>query len=192
MASFIDVVTTGVGMKTGADSSGILELRSDGVTKFTLNSSGVFIPGSILQVVNYQTGAVATGATAIPQDDTIPQITEGNEYMILAITPKSATSLLLVQVITIGSPSGADWVTVALFQDATANALAATITYFAGANEAAPLDLNYSVVSGSTTARTFRVRGGCAGSTFTFNGASSARRMGGVASSSITIMEIAT
>lgn len=146
--------------------------------------------GTVLQVVNYQTGALATGGTAIPQDDTIPQITEGNEYMTLAITPKSATSLLLVEVVCISSPSGADWITVALFQDAIANALAATITYFAGANEAAPLDLIYSATSGSMTARTFRVRGGCAGSTFTFNGANSARRMGGVCSSSITITEV--
>ena len=146
--------------------------------------------GTVLQVVRYQTGAVATGATAIPQDDTIPQITEGNEYMTLAITPKSTTSLLLVEVVAIVSPSGADWETVALFQDATANALAATITYFAGANEAAPLDLIYSATSGSLTARTFRVRAGGATSTTTFNGASSARRMGGVCSSSITITEV--
>jgi hypothetical protein len=146
--------------------------------------------GTVLQVVNYQTGALATGGTAIPQDDTIPQITEGNEYMTLAITPRSATSLLLVEVVCVSSPSGADWITVALFQDAIANALAATITYFAGANEAAPLDLIYSATSGSTTARTFRVRGGTASSTFTFNGANSARRMGGVCSSSITITEV--
>ena len=50
-------------------------------------------PGvGLLQTVSYQTGAVATGTTIIPFDDTIPQITEGNEFMTLAITPRSATS----------------------------------------------------------------------------------------------------
>ena len=39
--------------------------------------------GSVVQTVSYQTGAVATGTTIIPIDDTIPQISEGNEYMTL-------------------------------------------------------------------------------------------------------------
>lgn len=146
--------------------------------------------GTVLQIVNYQTGAVATGTTTIPQDDSIPQITEGTQFMTLAITPKSTTSMLMIEVVCVSSPSAADWITVALFQDATANALAATITYFAGANEAAPLDFVHTVTSGSLTARTFRVRGGCAGSTFTLNGAAAGRRMGGVCSSSITITEV--
>lgn len=189
---------TGSGVNFNGSTSGTITLTQPAIA----GSNTITLPaetgtarttvssGTVLQIVNYQTGAVATGATAIPQDDTIPQITEGNEYMTLAITPKSTTSLLLVEVVAIVSPSGADWETVALFQDATANALAATITYFAGANEAAPLDLIYSATSGSLTARTFRVRAGGAGSTTTFNGASSARRMGGVCSSSITIWEV--
>ena len=145
--------------------------------------------GTVLQVVNYQTGAVATGATAIPFDDTIPQITEGVEFMTLAITPKSAASLLIVEVVCMGSPSLIDWVTVALFQDAIASSLAAVYNYI-GTNQAAPLGFAYSATSGSTSARTFRVRGGGTTTTFTFNGASSARRMGGVSSSSITITEV--
>lgn len=145
--------------------------------------------GTVLQIVRYQTGAVATGATAIPFDDTIPQITEGVEFMTLAITPKSAASLLIVEVVCMGSPSSIDWVTVALFQDAIASSLAAVYNYI-GTNEAAPLGFAYSATSGSTSARTFRVRGGGATTTFTFNGTSSARRMGGVSSSSITITEV--
>ena len=34
-----------------------------------------------LQIVNSQTGAVATGTTTIPFDDTIPQNTEGTEFL---------------------------------------------------------------------------------------------------------------
>lgn len=189
---------TGDGVKFNGSTSGTITLTQPaiaGTNTLTLPAEtgtlrSTVSSGTVLQIVNYQTGAVATGATAIPQDDTIPQITEGNEYMTLAITPRSATSLLLVEVSAIVSPSAADWETVALFQDAVANALAAGITYFAGANEAAPISFNYSVTSGSLTARTFRVRAGGATSTTTFNGASSARRMGGVASSSITITEV--
>lgn len=42
-------------------------------------TSVLTLQGQVLQVVSYQTGAVATGTTTIPPDDTIPQITEGNE-----------------------------------------------------------------------------------------------------------------
>jgi hypothetical protein len=41
----------------------------------------------LLQVVNTTTGAVATGTTVMPFDDTIPQSGEGDQYMSLAITP---------------------------------------------------------------------------------------------------------
>jgi hypothetical protein len=82
--------------------------------------------GAIVQVVNTQTGAMATGSTTIPHDDSIPQNTEGDEYMTLAITPTSATNKLRIEVAAQLSPSGGSTViTVALFQDSTADALAA-------------------------------------------------------------------
>ena len=52
-----------------------------------------------VQVVNTQTGAVDTGTTAMPCDDTIPQNTEGDEFMTLAITPTSATNKLKIDVV---------------------------------------------------------------------------------------------
>lgn len=52
--------------------------------------------GKILQQVHAVTSAVATGTTAMVADDTIPQNTEGNEAITLAITPTSASSKLLI------------------------------------------------------------------------------------------------
>jgi hypothetical protein len=52
--------------------------------------------GSVLQVVNVQTGAVATGTSQTQNDDTIPQNTEGTEFITLAITPTSASSKLKI------------------------------------------------------------------------------------------------
>ena len=43
------------------------------------------LPGDMVQRVNTQTGAVATGTTLLPNDDTIPQNTEGTEFMTLAV-----------------------------------------------------------------------------------------------------------
>jgi len=146
--------------------------------------------GTVLQVVNYQTGAFATGTTIIPIDNTIPQITEGNEYMTLAITPKSATSKLVIAIVVQGSINIAEWASMALFQDATANALACGWNYLDTATAALPLTLTHYMTSGTTSSTTFRVRiGTSAGNTFSINGQSAAR-FGGTLASSITITEV--
>lgn len=156
--------------------------------------AGVYIPGHIVQLVNYQTGALATGTTTIPYDDTIPQNTEGNEYMSLAITPKSATSKLKIDVIAMMTTSAsAGWITVALFQDSTANALAAiTSIFLSGSGYGGAVPLTHFMTAGTTSSTTFKVRLGCnnAGTT-TFNGQGGGRIYGGTMASSITITEIA-
>lgn len=148
--------------------------------------------GSVIQVVNTQTGAVATGTTVIPIDDTIPQNTEGNEYMSCAITPTSAASKLKIDVVWNGTNSGASHtVTVALFQDVTANALAASAQFGGTGGGLAQITFTYYMTAGTTSATTFKVRAGATSGTTTFNGAGGARYLGGVYSSSITITEIA-
>ena len=147
--------------------------------------------GKIAQVVNTQTGAVATGTTILPFDDTIPQNTEGDEYMTLAITPTSATNKLRIDVVFFGTPSVSDWITAALFQDSTANALAAMPMFHGTATAGTPIVFTHYMTSGTTSATTFKVRAGKNGAgTTTFNGQSGGRIFGGVFASSITITEI--
>ena len=149
--------------------------------------------GQVLQVVNYQTGALASGTTTMPTDDTIPQNTEGTEFMTLAITPRSATSKLRIDVVLFASPSATEWVNVALFQDSTANALAATELFFTNINAAGPICFTHYMTSGTTSSTTFKVRAGMgSGGTTSFNGTSPGptRRFGGVNASSITITEV--
>jgi hypothetical protein len=146
----------------------------------------------VVQVVNTQTGAVATGTTLIPHDDTIPQNTEGDQYMTLAITPSSATNTLKIDVVVHLSNSAANqWHTAAIFQDSTANALAAGISRFEPTATAMSIvAFSHYMTSGTTSSTTFKVRAGCqlAGTT-TFNGQAGARLLGGVLASSITITE---
>ncbi len=178
--------------------TGLIQAAQIGSANATLVTSGTLpaaaLPaGSVLQVKNLQTGAVATGTTPIPFDDTIPQITEGNQYLSLAITPISATSKLLICVVaTAGSSVVSQWMTSALFQDSTANALAVNSVFTPNVTAFAPCVFNYFMTSGTTSSTTFTVRSGShdAGTT-TFNGQSAARRFGGVLYSSITITEIA-
>ena len=150
--------------------------------------------GTIIQIVNTQTGAVATGTTTMPQDDTIPQNTEGDQYMTLAITPTNSSNKLKIDVVWHGSSGTASGIMLAaLFQDSTANALAAGS---AGSTEAAndmkDIVFSHFMTAGTTSETTFKVRAGFnASGTTTFNGAGSGRRLGGVFASSITITEIA-
>lgn len=137
-----------------------------------------------------ETGAVATGTTLVPWDDSIPQIGEGNEYMTLAYTPTSATNVLEIEVVFHAAGSGGGVMTAALFQDATANALAAASQTLGVANAIVCNKITHRQVAGTTSAITFRVRGGSdtAGTT-TFNGTGSARKLGGVLLSSIKVNE---
>lgn len=146
--------------------------------------------GAAVQVVNTQTGAVNTGTTQIPVDDSIPQITEGDEYMTLAITPTSATNKLKIDIVCYFSWSATDPIGFALFQDTTTDALAA-VGSFTIPPDQRTISFTHFMTAGTTSATTFRFRaGGGGGGTFTFNGLATARRFGGVAASSITITEV--
>ena len=149
--------------------------------------------GVVVQVVKTQTGAVATGSTVMPIDDTIPQNTEGDEYMTLAITPKATTNILVIDVIAQVSVASAQRIGGALFQDATADALAATSvgsTTNGWDGAVIPIYIRHTMAAGTTSATTFKFRAGAIGATTTtFNGQGGARLFGGVMASSITITE---
>lgn len=156
------------------------------------SGQAISVGQQVVQVVNVTDGAVATGATLIPYDDTIPQNTEGDEYMTLAITPTNASNILVIDVVVqIGIGSAEKRALAALFQDSTAGALAAGIGSKDGTTDE-PLHISFKhyMVAGTTSSTTFKIRAGTdAAGTNTFNGAGSARRYGGVLSSSITITE---
>jgi len=150
--------------------------------------------GSVVQVVNVQDGAVATGTTTIAYDDTIMQNTEGTEFMTLAITPTNSNHKLKIDVLAnINHNSTNKIVIVGLFQDSTANALAAMNATEDLGNSPLPVGFTHFMTAGTTSSTTFKVRAGTdAAATVTFNGRDgSNRRLGGTYASTITITEIA-
>lgn len=147
--------------------------------------------GLVVQVKSTNYSAVSTGTATIPLDDTIPQITEGTEFMTQTITPKSATNRLRIEVKVMASLSiNTANIIGGLFQDSTANALAADHAFQGTATAPVKIHLVHDMVAGTTSSTTFRVRlGGNSASTVTFNGQSGARLYGGVTLSTITITE---
>lgn len=148
-------------------------------------------PGDVVQVAFAQTGAFLTGTALIPIDDTIPQIGEGTEFLTCAITPTSATSKLLIEVVLPITATTAVNVVAALFRDAGANALAASTRFIPANAQMNQMAFRTMVDAGSTDATTFRVRAGpSAAATVSINGFSGARYLGGVFNTSISVTEI--
>lgn len=154
---------------------------------------GATLTPQVKQVVNGQTGVVLTGTTIMPKDDTIPQITEGTEFMSLVIGPQNVNNRLLISVvIALATSVAASWISTALFQDATAGALAAAIAYRATADRGVMVSFTHKMIAGTVAATTFRVRAGpSTAATVTLNGEVGVRVYGGVMASSITITEVA-
>ena len=183
-----------------ATANGVIELATQAevdagtdttraVTPATLKAG---LSGHIVQIVNTQTGTVASGSGTIPIDNTIPQNTEGNEFMTLAITPTSASNKLLINVNFIGGEVAnlSNHYTVALFQDFTANALASTIGDSFGTG-ASSVNSTHYMTAGTASSTTFKVRAGLDSGSLYMNGFTGIGQIyGGVAVSSITITEI--
>lgn len=173
--------------------------KADG-TSVVSSGGGV---GTVVQTVRAELTTTGTGTTDMFWDDTIPQITEGDEILTCSVTPQFSTSKLLVQAELFGgedSNTSASALMCALFRDSTANAIVATGTayqandQFGTSIEGGPMRLSVWVDAGSTAATTFRLRGGLAGpgagSAFRWNGANGGRRLGGALVTSITVQEI--
>jgi hypothetical protein len=160
---------------------------------------GTLLNGSVptgwpVQVTSTNYDTAGTVTANIPVDNSIPQITEGAELFTHSHTPKSATNILEIEVIVYGhvTTTPGNW-TVAVFQDATAAAIAAggftqnSGTQGDGVN---CVVVRHKMTAGGTSAISFSVRAGENSSgTLTVNGNSGARLYGGVLHSGIKITE---
>lgn len=154
---------------------------------------GVRLPGQVVQAVISRDAAVATGTTTLPFDDTIPQNTEGDQYMSKAITPTVAANVLVIRHQgAYASSTTIAGMTVALFQDSTAGALMA-MTPARNASAAATnvAAVEHRMLAATTSATTFKIRAGVStAGTTTFNGSAGARLYGGVCTSFLAIAEL--
>lgn len=194
---------TGVKIAMGSDAQGDILFRgasnyqrlAAGTSGFFLMTQGtsanpVWSQQKNVQVVNLMDGAYATGTTAIPVDDTIPQNTEGTQFMSLAITPSDAANKLRIDVVVNAASNGTEPITAALFQDSTADSLAA-VSMATPSTNLYQVVMTHYMTAGTASATTFKVRvGGTTGGATYFNGKSAARIFGGVMASSMTITEI--
>lgn len=153
---------------------------------------GIKRTGDIVQRVRAATGTYATGSTTIPIDNTTPQNTEGDQYMSQAITPTSAINKLFIRAFIASiSNSTTGNMAMALFQDSVANAVKSSLGYCYNAQCPIQMAVEHTMLAGTTSSTTFKIRAGCnnAGTTY-FNGTSLGALMNGTQESFIEIEEV--
>jgi len=143
----------------------------------------------IAQVQASQINTYLSGSTLMYIDDTIPQNTEGTQFMSVAITPKASANILLVEVLAHFYTVNNYQVIGALFRDSTASAVAAAI-HDSPTYGYVPFHLRARITAGSTSATTFYFRAGAPVGSVYLNGHNTTRIFGGTMYSSITVTEI--
>ena len=173
--------------ESGLSTAGNWNVNPDHIQLF---GPGIPLPGAEIQSAVSFVGTSSTGTTVIPFDNTIPQSNEGDQYMSQAITPVSAANMLQIETQAYASNASVSTTIMALFQDSTANALAA-IRFAAVSANAIGGRIFWALLAGTSSATTFKVRVGAGGAgTTTFNGESGSQLFGGVANSYIRVREI--
>lgn len=144
---------------------------------------------AITEATPYTTYTSTT--SAIPIDDTVPQNTEGLEVITVSHTPKRSTNRLVIEATFTGATSVQANVAIALFQDSTANALAARFESFA-ASFTGDVILRHEMAAGTTSSTTFKIRVGVSTGTLYVNGGGGGRLFGGLLSTRLRVEEYAS
>ena len=149
---------------------------------------------TIVQVIHSTTAGSAggSGTDLMAFDNTIPQNDEGNEFLTASITPTNASNLLLIEVTAYLASSTGSTIIGALFQDATAGALAAGNFGAPATNIHTSVVLRHYMTAGTTSSTTFKFHAGLntAGTVY-LNTNGTGVDFGGVMLSRIVITEIA-
>ena len=128
-------------------------LQTDGSGALTWATAG---GGKVLQHKIYHYKSLVSASNQFPLDNTKPQSNEGFAVTELAITPVSATSTLYIDYWVTFSRSNHDMGIMALFVDSQADCIA--VSSAQGNTNMYTMQGYYSVVSGSTSARTYKLR----------------------------------
>lgn len=145
--------------------------------------------GKVLQAADLTGASYATSTASIPYDDTIPQVTEGWEPMSVSFTPLSATSTMYISVSLPVAIAVTGTLTMALFKDGAADAIAAATKAITG-TYTDNMELHHKLASVSTSLIGFTVRLGADTVQNSYVNGYAARKMGGVSNMLIRIIEV--
>lgn len=159
--------------------------------RLQLFGPNVPLPGHIIQTGNIVFPSVATGTTVIPSDNTIPQISEGDQYMTITISATSGANIGVLECHINLSSSAAGTLTSALFTNSSTDALAVTANISESAGRMFQQTIRFARILGRLTPIILTVRSGnSAAGTTTFNGVAGGQLYGGRYSSYVQLIEL--
>lgn len=151
--------------------------------------------GSVKNIVRREYVAYASGTTTIPGDDTIPQNTEGDQYMTINSVFTNVNNKIKVRVIAKHGGAAGTVHFATLFKNSGADAIEVTGFYNTSTSAITPMVMDYEAKATSTGLTTFNYRAGArtvdTGTTsFNGNNALGGREFGGALISMIEVEEI--
>jgi len=186
-----------MGLRTVPQGDGGLRLElSNGALWATISQDGqALLPATKGIVVDckyaeYRT-YTAISSPYIPLDDTIPQSNEGTQILTASITPKSTTNKIRIRVDGPVSAAASAYVSAAVFNNKSTDALGAANVIISAANYRSMLGVVAEHVPGVIENLTYSVRIAASDTTAYVNGGTAARFFGGVARWTLTLEEIA-
>lgn len=152
--------------------------------------SGTSMSSRLVQTAYDQETAYSSYTSVIPPDNSIPQSSEGTEILRILYTPKSASNILVFDVVVPCSTPTAISAVASLCVSTGTDAIAMGVYYPVGTGAFGSINFRHVASAGSTSARTYSVNFGPGVSgTVYLNGTSSARVGGGISRALLTIQE---
>ena len=195
------VQTVASRVDTKVDNVGVLTVTSSGVNVTGIVTANTLaIPGTVIRKSYYPIGRGTFSQTTFPNDDTVPQITEGAEAATQAYTPSTANCDLIITVFAGIKESGnvSNNHAMGLFVSGTNDALQVVSGYTTGNSGGSVHSDNFIIIykmpSWGTTQKTFSIRAHAANSINYQNASGGAEAKFGEAASktAFIIEEIAT
>lgn len=189
--SFTDITTN----NASTAAHGFVKKLPNDATKYYDGVGNYSVPtGNIVQQVTTLSNTQYSAKTdSIPGDNTKPQSSEGFEVMTATITPTNSNNILEFTILVHYGVSAVNSMITALFQDSGVDAIAAHWSGNYISNIPLPSVLYFTMTAGTTSATTFKIRGGYdlgSGGTWAFNRGTSNISLGSLIYSNITIREI--
>ena len=164
---------------------------SNSPTRVQIMGFGVPRTGDVIQHRRTQSGAVATATGGVPNDDTKPLVSEGDQFFSIALTPVLYPSLIRCEHIGFYAHTTSQRLNACIFQSGSTESIGVGAEFADATGAPYMIAARAAHIISSASAVTFSVRAnGATGATLTLNGSAGSRLWGGALCSTLEVNEV--